>query len=772
MSGPTLWRVGAANIVDEAVTTEKIAPDAITPAKLDGLLGLAARGPMPLFAAFSRAGVAYDDDAVVVPADTPVFETLAVCSPVTDLTALTDETGTGVNLHPLCSTPLYQYAVEYTDRAKTKIWRRLKSGVGTWAKTNNTAVNISTILACSDESILLVLTTREMYHSIDGGATLRLVLTMDAGKQPCPWSKMPYVDNGTTIILGEYVAHPTDDGVNIWRATLAGLRAAAVFVSVHTIPVVDAGVNSHTHAIWWHAGTQRWFCSRGDSTNDELLASSDDGVTWSVVIAAGAWRWQAMCPLDWGHPTDILLGGDSTGGMYRFNTVTLEVEQIGVSDHLTGHAYAFRLWYEDGLFYQMSYASSAPADGYRIAIYVSPDGEHWTALTVFPATTIEAWITGTVDGQLQISASTATAYQHWTMAAPTVVLRQAILSHGTYANILTAGIDEATAGWVGYLGTVAISHEPWIGEHSLACTTTTPGAGAPQFGTPKVAVSENDYLGGMVRCKKPAAGTPQGANLGLQFSAAPYTLVADAYEGHVLTDRWVQMNYGPSKVTHAGGANAGLGVSMVDTAGRAGTGLVDGVAMFKVTTECPTRWHPCGATRAADQIVLRPYLPATWTCRFTFHPDINTGKLRFMPDNMKLIVASWQVSADAWATLYILPYSGDAMKFTLEVTHDNSTMLTSIQTAAIRFQRYQSLQFGVRLLATGAMQLTVGNGGAVIEHCTATTDTDFTGMGANFVTMRNGGLTHNAILPGLFSDIEFYGRALTDAELAAAMGQV
>ena len=766
----TADKIGAA-----AVTADKLAANTVTPAKLDRLLGLAARGPIPTLASLSRASIAYDNDGVEFAADEGIWETVAVASPAADLTLVENEGGAGVHLVPQCATPTHLYAFE--SGASNNIWRRTLAG-GAWTKMA-TRTGMSCIRALSDGAILISVAGSvgvggKVYYSSDGGATERLVATLADNTSMSGWSRYRYQDDGTNVVIGEY----DTICVNLYHATLAGLAAGGSFALTHTFTGDDTGTKRHTHALAYHAATNRWLCFRGDGVNDRVGCSDDGGLTWGDLIARNAWRWHPMTSIEFGHATDLILGGDGTGPLMRFNVQTLAVRQIGTHDNLSVHLHAFALWYEDGLFYSLNTEDQSPADGKRVTLYVSPDAEHWTAYARFPSDVVSAYVRGVIGGQLQIATSPA---RHYTLAVPTVTTRQALLVHGACTNLLATAIvsdlEGGITGWTasGDCSVAAYADDAW---HGSGCVKLTRGATATSAYaySPKFAVLKNDVLFAMARVKAVPGGRVADMYMGLRFAdgGSPYDVADVAYgKTHCLSanDGWSYLTFGPYVVPHDPGVNVGVQVVLDYSNGKWQHGdaaLIDGLAIYKVTgSALPTRWQLGGIARTIDTLYLRPYIPTVgWTCVFTFHPDICSGLMALMTAGTKCVIASWQTTANDWAKLYFDP--ADDKKFTLEATDDNGvSSATSIQAAAQWFQKGSSIHFAVRLSA-GDMSLSVANGLAV-EHCAATGDTEYAGMGAASVEMRGGDIDGSAILPGLISGIRFYPRALTPAEVEAAM---
>jgi hypothetical protein len=252
--------VSIAIVVWAGVTQIALGQQAISSLPLSGDLTDVITGET---ASFARPSSAYESNAVVVPPDTPRYETFAVATgAVIDLRNLN-------NLVPIALLPNLLIAA---------------SGTQVYGSTDGVNFQPRGVLPYSlpgeecaygtpGGSLLVYLSDGQLWRSADAGETFIPVLQFPPGCYPAYWN---FAALGTVVFVSEYgEKNQPDNPRRIYRSWDDG----ATWTVVYNPP---AELGYHDHKIIADPSTGWVYQAHGDTTHG-VLCSTDLGETWSLI---------------------------------------------------------------------------------------------------------------------------------------------------------------------------------------------------------------------------------------------------------------------------------------------------------------------------------------------------------------------------------------------------------------------------------------------------------------------------------------------------------
>lgn len=548
-----------------------------------------------------------------------------------------------------------------------------------------------------------------------------------------------------TLVIAEY--NLPNNGRYLYRSTDHG----------RTWRMVNDNQNQvkHHHAVAYHAALQRWIAVTGDGiTQQTLLASDDDGVTWFTYSPAGAIYEQPTCLLDYGDATRLLSGSDTT-----WQAATLDVSDgpnarrleplVTNWSPLNGQNYSFSIFEHGGLFYACNYDYSA---GPRNAVIsVSQDLVHWAVYHRFRENERGVnHLAGVVGGKLHLMVVAGDeSYRHLVLRPARVALATATRLDPPVQNLFSAerSSAESLAGWqdAGPPGGV-LELVGGLALHGEKCVHyRRDDLQAMKLVSPTVPLLANRAYAGRFWIR---------GDGGLALARWRYNGfdVGVPVEFVVTPDRWREVVLFPFG---GGGANGTLGISITlvsTTAGRC-EAYVDGL---QIEPPPGSSWQLGGVPRDESRCEARLAHSGAWTDVFSLETGVISN---WLPWEETLPIREYRLSDDS--TL-LLSFDTSANAFRIDATIAGAPQ-SPLELPGQFFLSQAQVILGVRY-QPGAVSLSVANG-RPIETISATLDPLAAGSPLRITT--GAAIGGSPLRASLFNNA-FYTQFLSDALLAEA----
>ena len=710
---------------------------------------------------FRRASTAYFGsrlDMREYGSDTPVWQTV-VASTLSDGVYAHGEALNGADLYPFCRNSRYMFGYGDDERIY-----RTTDGT-TWESLG--AYPATMILALSDDALV-----RTWVRS-DG--RLAVARSPDDGQS---WQASHWADTGEEFawLTPEAFLHLTGWGfhqagngtiVMVEYKPIGGRYIYRSGDSGRTWSVVDdnGGMVKHYHAVGKQEQLNRWVAVTGDgSTQQKLVVSDDDALTWSDYTFPGERRLQPIYLMDYGHPTRLLFGSDTDW----------QVGWVDVSDgpdakkiasvitnwnHALSRDFCSQIFRHNGVYYASTWDyQPAPRN---VVISISEDLEHWAIYHRFTADEVGVYgFAGEAGGKLHLKVHTGSAYKHMVISPARVALRDGLIVSPGATNLFTnssLSSAETTDGWIN------ASQEIPAGSGLKGLFQST--SDTAHHGTTSLHYARSD--GGAMTLLSPSIPFEPGRTYQARFwikGLGDRAMVGWSQNGVAVgdwlalglpQDEWREMITQPW--TPVVGANdLRVLISLFSTTDYSCTAYIDSLQV----EEAPSTHWQLGGTPRAETALEAVVLPTNgWTNVFTIEPDSFS---EYLVQTGELHIKTYWLRPDTYAELVFDP--GD-LRFKLWPTVNGIT-LEPIATSPQHFQRRAQVRLGVRC-DDQHVGLSISNG-QPIESATAQSAI---GLTSGRLSIRCDSELHKSLPFALFNDVMYDGY-VADSLLADAMNDV
>ncbi|TWT40935.1 hypothetical protein RAS1_36230 [Phycisphaerae bacterium RAS1] len=548
-----------------------------------------------------------------------------------------------------------------------------------------------------------------------------------------------------TVVIAEY--NLPANGRYLYRSTDGG----ATWRMVHD----NQNLVKHHHAVAYHAALQRWIAVTGDGvTQQTLLASDDDGATWTTYSPPGAIYEQPTSLLDFGDATRLLCGSDTTWQAAALdvsdgpNARRLEPLVTNWSP-LNGQNYSFCVFQHDGLTYACNYDYSG---GPRNAVIsVSPDLVHWAVYHRFSNNERGVnHLAGALNGKLHLMVVEANeSYRHMVLSPARVALASAIRIDPPTANMLSAerSSAESLAGWqdIGPAGgTLELAEGAALHGNKCAHYWRS-DTQAMKLASPTAPLVANTAYAGRFWIR---------GDGGLAFARWRMNGfdVGTAVEFTVSPDRWREVVLFPFLGAGAGGT-LGISITLVSTTDARCDALIDGL---QIESPPGSSWQLGDMPRGESRCKASLAHGGAWTNVFSFETGITSNWLAL---DEPLPVREYTLSGDSALRISFDPVGSAFILDSTIAGADQPPLVIGGQF----FLSQAQVTLAVRY-ASGELALSVANGRG-IETAAVAIDAL---AASSPVQVTTGMPAVSPPLPGSIFGDAFYARYLVDAQLAAA----
>jgi hypothetical protein len=526
---------------------------------------------------------------------------------------------------------------------------RSSDGV-TWGKEGLYATATDgTLWAMANGNLLLYDTVhKKIFYSNDQGGTFTEgTISMKADSYFCAWS---FAQHDNTLLLCEYGPPTSLGGRYIHRSTDGGATWARV------ADLADQEPNGyHWHTVAYHAATGRWLAFFGDTLPIRgVTYSTDDGVTWSNLYAAGDFPDQPVAYLDVGDPTRLLVGCDGASCIAWFDVLTGELESIfNFGDSRSNSFYCWTLCKVGDVYY----AGNMDTSGTQPVLWVSNDLVNWSVYHKFVGTDrvsgFFAYL-GYVGGKLhfQMQSSMSGTFRRFTISPATVINKTGTtLTPATtnLANSVNLSSFETSNTWTGINGLTAERYaEPYDGSYGLRIFGADGVAGARNAYGPYVALgdarTEKRYVLHLyIKATRPVICI-------LRLYSQKYADFYDPYkQSFILADKkWKHFRSYP--FTIGPGDNGNFRPYLAAIQGTRGVELF--IDCLQIQETPITEWQIGGTPKTADILTETITTPGAWTDCFVVQ---TMGMEEHYKAGFNLPIKTWKTDMNNYLSLYFSP---------------------------------------------------------------------------------------------------------------------
>ena len=481
---------------------------------------------------------------------------------------------------------------------------------------------------------------------------------------------------------------------------------------------------THTHAIGYHAATNRWIVDTGDGsavdprtsvTRNRMywMVSDDDGQTWKDHLTGGPYpvstSHQVVHWHDFGDPNVLAIASDWQHRISTVSMVTYESCQLLTPRpefHDNTYPY-FAMVTQHGGWWLAFSANSVEKEGDTQGIWVSPDGVHWAVYHEFglnAGITTVSHFAGEIGGKLHIVTYMRDgSYRHALVSPPRGQLVDAVVVSPAHENLLSDSQSRCDT----------------MGGLSFGPGTTSAMVPVPRMmGTRAMRVART---GGDLSLQLYPVKTEEGKSYraamwlrgGGNLEHALIRFPADQPLGQVVVglpqDRWVRVMSSVWTETAKGGSRRqakilGYGVTP-DEIGL----YVDGCEIVETDQAGP--WQPGGTPQAAELLTRDIALSVDWTYVLGLYSFGHSDE--FAPNTTYEITRFQQGPSD-----YIrLFYDSTDLKFKLAIRRTGDLAETIAATKPNWFHRGSTFRFIVRHAGDGRVQATLLGAKGVEDFC-------------------------------------------------------
>ena len=454
-----------------------------------------------------------------------------------------------------------------------------------------------------------------------------------------------------------------------------------------------------------------------------------------------------MIFLDYGDPQWVLAGGDDSSVVGKLNVLTGEQQSVftGV-DARSLRTYIFDLRKIDGLFY--AFHASTDAAVFDNGIFVSPDGEHWTAAHRFVSAeqVTQCYFAGIIGGKIHChTIRSDNIFKHFKMSPARIGSAGGVLISPANTNLLSETNSTFPAGGVG----------SWTNAGSnvtLSSSTTSPFHGPHCL----KGVSLADTVQANIICPNAftlEVGKTYVISLMLRGDNAVCGLqirygwsVRGTINYHSVDSNWKRITSVPYTV--AGGEGGTYSIDLMTFCGPTPINYyIDSIQV----TECPAKpWQVGGTAQVQDALTETVTVGKVWTDIFALQ-TLGVSPQYFA--GAALTIKTWVFDAN---NKIVLTYDPADLKFKLTRTIGGSAQ-TAILSAATYWHGNAVLKFAMRVSGT-AVKLSIQNGRA-IETLTdgamvSLTDAEVVGTFGNFPMLLLNDWNRAQLVPLWVSDAD------------------
>ncbi len=713
----------------------------------------------PLRHEFSRASAAYlgDRDGMsVYDEDAAVHRTVAACS-VSDGEFCYGEGVDGESIYPLCRNEAYTFG--YCS-SSTRLYRSADGANWTPLGTYPTR----TMNAIADGSLLRTWVGWD-YHlrlarSTDNGATWSPTYWADSGEE------FIWVSYDTWLVYQGWGFHQAQNGTivtveyslpyggrRIYRSDDQGATWSEVY---------DNGFDfKHFHAVTKHEALGRWVAVGGDGQSQQrLLVSDDDGLTWYEYTTIGERYLQPIYFLDYGHPTRLLFGSDTVwqvGWLDVSDEASAKTTASVITnwEHTGQRNYCCQLFQHGDVYYASSWDIE---DAFRnVVLSVSPDLNNWAIYHRFADDEFGVYgNAGESDGQLHLKVYAPDGHQHLALSPAQVALQDGIVVAPRTTNLFTPATAAADSldGWINASGEIP----PDSGQRGLLECVSDP----VHHGDSSIHYVRSD--GGSMRLLTPSfpfeIGKTYQARFWIRGLGGPafvswmrnYASASELLSLGLPQGEWRQMVTMPFTATE-GTEDLRVRIILFPNTDHSCEAYLDSLQVEEAPT---TQWHPGEATRAPTQLDARVSVCGAWTNVFTIQPnDLST----YLSQAGELHLRTYALQSQDYLELIFDP-AGPRFKLLPTIAGETGEPLV---TQPQHFQSQAQINFAVRCSAD-SLSLSIANG-RPLESVSAAYGG---GLHAGSLQIRGYDQERPVMPHTLFNDV-MHDAFLTDEQVLAGM---